>query len=295
MTRAGEIAGEALRAPMAERTTWRCGGAADRVFAPGSVDELSAYLAGLPADASVTWLGRGSNVLIRDGGLRGVVIQLREPLSEIALDPPRVRAQGGALCARLAATTARAGLAGLEFLAGIPGTVGGALAMNAGAYGSELWEFVESIETLDRRGVRHDFAAGEIAVGYRFARIPAGHGVVAGVFRVRPDADPDRPPRRLRRLMERRRATQPVALPSGGSVFRNPPGDHAARLIEEAGLKGCRVGAAEVSRAHANFIVHEGAARAADVERLIERVRDEVERRSGVRLELEVRILGEAA
>ena len=287
--------GEHRKVPMAEHTTWRCGGAADRVFAPNSLDDLSAYLAALAADVPLTWLGRGSNVLVRDGGMRGVVIQLREPLSEIVLEPPRVRAQGGALCARLATLTAAAGFGGLEFLAGIPGTVGGALAMNAGAAGSELWDFVELIETVDRQGARHEFSAGQIAVGYRFAEIPAGHGVVAGTFRLEPAEDPAQPACRLRELMDRRRTTQPVSQPSGGSVFRNPPGGHAARLIEEAGLKGFRIGGAEVSRTHANFIVHEGTASAADIERLIEHVQDAVERHSGVRLELEVRILGEAA
>lgn len=292
---AGGILGEHREVPMAEHTTWRCGGAADRVYAPGSLDDLSAYLAGLAEDVPLTWLGRGSNVLVRDGGMRGVVIQLREPLSEIVLEPPRVRALGGALCARLAALTAAAGFGGLEFLAGIPGTVGGALAMNAGAAGSELWDFVESIETVDRQGARHELAPGQVEVGYRFAGIPAGHGIVAGTFRLEAAEDPAQPERRLRELMDRRRATQPVSQPSGGSVFRNPPGGHAARLIEEAGLKGCRIGGAEVSRTHANFIVHEGAASAADIERLIEHVQDAVERHSGVRLELEVRILGEAA
>ncbi len=291
---AAEIVGEHRQVPMAEHTTWRCGGAADRVFAPNSIDDLSTYLAGLETDVPLTWLGRGSNVLVRDGGMRGVVIQLREPLSEIVLEPPRVRAEGGAPCARLATLTAAAGWSGLEFLAGIPGTVGGALAMNAGAAGSEIWEFVESIETVDRQGNRHEFTSEQIRFGYRFAEVPAGHGVVAGAFRLERAEDPAQPERRLRELMDRRRATQPVSLPSGGSVFRNPPGGHAARLIEEAGLKGCRIGEAEVSQTHANFIVHEGTASAADIERLIDHIQRTVEKHSGVRLELEVRILGEA-
>ena len=292
---AGGILGEHREVPMAEHTTWRCGGAADRVYAPSSLDDLSAYLAGLGEDVPLTWLGRGSNVLVRDGGMRGVVIQLSEPLSEIVLEPPRVHALGGALCARLATLTATAGFGGLEFLAGIPGTVGGALAMNAGAADSELWEFVESIETVDRQGARHEFTSEQVEVGYRFAKIPAGHGIVAGTFRLEPSEDPTQPERRLRKLMDHRRTTQPVSQPSGGSVFRNPPGGHAARLIEEAGLKGYRIGGAEVSRTHANFIVHEGTASAADIERLIEHVQETVEQHSGVRLELEVRILGEAA
>lgn len=293
MAAAGER--EQRQVPMGEHTTWRCGGAADTVYAPDSLTELSAYLAGLEAEVPVTWLGRGSNVLVRDGGMRGVVIQLREPLSDIQVEPPRVQAQGGAPCARLAALTVAAGLRGFEFLAGIPGTVGGALAMNAGAAGSEIWDFVDRIETMDRQGIRHTFEAGSIAVGYRFAQLPPGHGVVQGTFTLACDADRQAPASRLRALMDRRRATQPVAWPSGGSVFRNPPDRHAAQLIEAAGLKGHRIGGAEVSRTHANFITNDGTASAADIERLIEHVRDTVEACSGVRLELEVRIMGEAA
>ncbi len=289
------VAGERRQVPMGEHTTWHCGGAADTVYAPDSLTGLSAYLAGLEADVPVTWLGRGSNVLVRDGGMRGVVIQLRDSLSDIRMDPPCVRAQGGAPCARLAALTTAAGLRGFEFLAGIPGTVGGALAMNAGAAGSEIWEFVDFIETMDRQGIRHTFKAGSIAFGYRFAELPTGHGVVCGAFTLAYDTDRQAPAGRLRALMDRRRETQPVASPSGGSVFRNPPGRHAAQLIEAAGLKGYRIGGAEVSRTHANFIVNDGTASAADIERLIEHVREAVEARSGVRLELEVCIMGEAA
>ena len=292
MPRAARI-GEHRKVSMAEHTTWRCGGVADRVYTPGSLPDLSAYLIGLGPDVPLTWMGRGSNVLVRDGGMRGVVIQLQEPISEITLDFPRVRAQGGALCARLATKTAAAGWGGLEFLAGIPGSIGGALAMNAGAAGFEIWNFVESIETMDRQGVRHVHAADEIRAGYRFADIPDGHGVVEGAFLLERAEDPARPERRLRELMDHRRSTQPVSQPNGGSVFRNPPGEHAARLIEAAGLKGCRIGDAEVSGTHANFIVHGGAASATDIERLIEHVRNAVVEHSGVRLELEVCILGE--
>ena len=286
---------EQQEVPMAEHTTWRCGGTADRVYAPRSLNDLSAYLGALPEDVPLTWLGRGSNVLVRDGGMRGVVVQLREPFSEIVFEPPETRAQGGAPCARLAALTADAGWEGLEFLAGIPGTVGGALAMNAGAAGSEIWDQVVLVETVDRQGVRHVLAAEAVETGYRFARLPEGHGVVSGTFRVAQAEDPVAPKRRLQELMEKRRSTQPVSKPSGGSVFRNPPGQFAAQLIEQAGLKGVRVGGAEVSHAHANFIVHDGDASATDIESLIKHVRDQVEANSGVRLELEVRILGEAA
>ena len=287
--------GECHGVSMAEHTTWRCGGAAERVYVPGTLDDLSAYLGALPAEVPLTWLGRGSNVLVRDGGMRGVVIQLREPFSEIVVESGMARAQGGAPCARLAALTAEAGWTGLEFLAGIPGSVGGALAMNAGAADHEIWDRVEAIETLDRQGCRHVLEAVAVETGYRFAQLPEGHGVVAGTFRLTQAEDPGAPRRRLRALMDERRATQPVSKPSGGSVFRNPPGQFAARLIEQAGLKGTRIGGAEVSQTHANFIVHDGDASAADIESLIEHVRHQVEAHSGVRLELEVRILGEVA
>ncbi len=279
--------------PMSECTTWRCGGVADLLYQPGSLGDLSTYLASLDGSVPVTWLGRGSNVLVRDGGMRGVVIQLSDPLSGIAVDPPEVQAQGGAPCARLAAATAAAGLRGLEFLAGIPGTVGGALAMNAGAAGSEIWDYVHHIETLDRQGDVHRFRADEIEVGYRYAQLPPGHGVVLGVFHLQRDEDAMAARQRIQELMARRRETQPVAQASSGSVFRNPPGQHAAELIEAAGLKGYRIGGAEVSKTHANFIVNDGQATARDVEALIEYVRKAVADHSGVQLELEVRILGE--
>ncbi len=279
--------------PMAKYTTWRCGGMADRMYAPGSVEELQEYLATLDAAVPVTWLGRGSNVLIREGGMRGVVIQLDEPISNITIDPPEVRAQGGAMCARLAVAMADAGLHGLEFLTGIPGSVGGALAMNAGAAGCEIWDRVSYIETLDRQGEVHRFSAGDIDVGYRTVCLPPDHGVLLGVFHLLRDEAEDAVWDRVRALMKRRRETQPVAQASGGSVFRNPDGQYAAQLIEAAGLKRYRIGGAEVSETHANFIVNNGAATAHDIECLIEHVRDTVEAHSGVRLELEVRILGE--
>ena len=278
---------------MAEMTTWRCGGVADRVYVPVDIDDLCAYLERLPSSEEVAWLGRGSNVLVRDGGMRGVVLLTREGLDHIEYSGAQVRAEAGTPCARLARETAVEGMAGLEFLAGIPGSVGGALAMNAGCAGAETWDRVESVETVDRAGVRHRLLRDEVRTGYRFADLPEGHGVVAGTFRLAQDPDATAPLRRIREQMSHRRATQPVDQPNCGSVFRNPPHEHAAILIEHSGLKGHRIGGAEVSRRHANFIVTDAGARAQDVERLIEHVRAMVEADSGVRLELEVRILGE--
>ena len=279
--------------PMAKYTTWRCGGMADRLYTPSSVEELRQYLASLDETVPVTWLGRGSNVLVREGGMRGVVIQLDDPISNITIDPPEVSAQGGTNCARLAVAVANAGLRGLEFLSGIPGSVGGALAMNAGAAGSEIWDQVSYIETLDRHGGMHRFNTGDIEVGYRTVGLPDGHGVLRGVFHVSRGEGTDAAWDHLRKLMKQRRETQPVSQASGGSVFRNPAGQYAAQLIEAAGLKGYRIGDAEVSKAHANFIINNGMATAHDIESLIGHVRDTVEAHSGVRLELEVRILGE--
>ena len=279
--------------PMADYTTWRCGGPAEVLFVPTSRIELCAYLAQLEAGMPVTWLGRGSNLLVRDGGIRGVVIYLKEALDEIRIAGLEATAQAGALCARLAAQTARAGLRGLEFLAGIPGTIGGALAMNAGAADSEIWDRVRSIETVDRHGDCHLWTPEQIDTGYRFAAIPEGQGVLSGTFLLEQDADASAPRERIRTLMEQRRKTQPVAEASGGSVFRNPHPQYAAQLIEAAGLKGHQIGGAQVSPTHANFIVNVHQASSTDIEQLIEHIQREVEAHSGVRLEMEVRILGE--
>ncbi|MCC6302416.1 MAG: UDP-N-acetylmuramate dehydrogenase [Gammaproteobacteria bacterium] len=279
--------------PMARHTSWRVGGPADRYYEPADLDDLACYLRDLPADEAVLWIGLGSNLLVRDGGIRGSVIATNGALDGIAsLNDDVVEVGAGVPCAKVARHCAGAGLVGAEFLVGIPGTMGGALAMNAGAFGGETWPLVQSVDTIDRQGRLTRRTPDQYRVGYRSVQGPAGEWFVAARLRLRPgDADAARA--RIRELLARRTDLQPTGQPSCGSVFRNPPGDYAGRLIEACGLKGTRVGGAEVSRKHANFIVNDGTATAADIEALILRVRDTVERQQGVRLAPEVRIVGE--
>ncbi len=276
--------------PMARHCTWRAGGPARRYYRPVDLQDLADFIAGLPEDEPLLWVGQGSNLLIRDGGFDGTVIHATGRLNRIErLDERQLRIECGAYCASIARFAARAGLAGAEFLAGIPGTMGGALAMNAGAFGGETWPLVREVCTLNRRGAFTRRAPGEFGIGYRQVDRPAGEWFVAATLELsRGEAESGR----IRGLLDRRAASQPIGLPSCGSVFRNPEGDHAARLIEAAGLKGRRIGAAQVSPKHANFIVNTGDATATEIEALIETVRSEVERRFGVRLESEVHIIG---
>ena len=279
---------------MARHTTWRVGGPADRYYRPADVDDLAQFLAALPVGEPVHWLGLGSNLLVRDGGIRGTVIALSGTLDGLTrLDGPRVRAEAGVSCAKVARFCSRQGLSGAEFLAGIPGTLGGALAMNAGAFGGETWVLVESVETLDRDGRCHRREPQVYRIGYRRVEGPPDEWFVAATLGLT-EGTGEAAAKRVRELLDRRGETQPIGEPSAGSVFRNPPGDHAARLIETCGLKGARIGGACVSEKHANFIVNTGGATAADIEALMARVAETVERMQGVRLQPEVHILGEA-
>ena len=239
------------------------------------------------------WHGVGSNLLVRDGGIRGAVVSASRMLRDLErVGSYRVRAGSGVPCTRLARQCIRWGLGPSEFFAGIPGTVGGALAMNAGAHGGETWERVAAVRTIDRGGAIHERGPADYAVGYRSVRGPADEWFVEALFVFDPAVTPSRGT--LDAMLERRKSTQPLGLPSCGSVFRNPPGDHAARLIEAAGLKGYRIGGAEVSPKHANFIINTGAATAADIEQLIDHVQAAVREMHGVDLVHEVRIVGEA-
>jgi UDP-N-acetylmuramate dehydrogenase len=280
--------------PMARHTSWRVGGPADRLYLPADLDDLASFLKELPANEPVHWVGLGSNLLVRDGGVRGTVIMTSGTLGGLALtDAGTVRAEAGVPCAKLARFCVQNGMRGGEFLAGIPGTVGGALAMNAGCHGSETWQFVEAVETLDRHGQLRRREPKEYRIAYRSVKGVEGEWFAAGHFRF-PHDDKQEGKGLIKRLLARRGATQPTQLPNAGSVFKNPPNDHAARLIEASGLKGACEGRACVSELHANFIVNAGGASAADIERLIARVRAEVETKQGVRLETEVRVIGEA-
>ncbi|MDH3614148.1 MAG: UDP-N-acetylmuramate dehydrogenase [Gammaproteobacteria bacterium] len=280
--------------PMSKHTSWRVGGPADSFFVPASIDDLSLFLQELDPSVPVFWFGVGSNLLVRDGGIRGVVIAAARILRNLEkVDHYVVRAGSGVPCTQLARQCIRWELGPSEFFGGIPGTVGGALAMNAGAHGGETWERVESVRTIDRCGEIHERAPREYSVAYRSVTGPTNEWFIEAMFRFDPQVTPSMDT--LNSMLERRKATQPLGLPSCGSVFRNPRGDHAARLIDAAGLKGYSIGGAEVSEKHANFIINKGNATATDVEELIEHVRQTVIEAHGIELVHEVRIVGEVA
>jgi UDP-N-acetylmuramate dehydrogenase len=280
--------------PMSKHTTWHVGGPADAFFMPADRADLCAFLAALPADVPVFFLGLGSNLLVRDGGVRGVVIETHGALATIERrDGTRVYCEAGVPCARIARLCGQWELGPAEFFAGIPGTFGGALYMNAGAFGGETWPHVREVETVDRAGVERRRAAAEYSFGYRHIKAPAsGEWFLAATleFEARPGAENSL----MRELLVRRKETQPIGDWSCGSTFTNPPGDHAARLIDAAGLKGFRIGGAEVSRKHANFLVNTGEATAADIEALVAHVMSTVEREQGVRLTPEFKTVGES-
>jgi UDP-N-acetylmuramate dehydrogenase len=279
--------------PMARHTTWRVGGPAGCFYRPADLQDLALFLRSLPANEPLFWLGLGSNLLVRDGGIRGTVIATQGVLDKLELSNDfTVRAEAGVACAKVARFCARRGLVGAEFLAGIPGTMGGALAMNAGAFGGETWERVLAVETLDRKGRHRTRSPKDYKVGYRSVRGPRDEWFVAVHLLLEP-GDAESAQARIKALLDRRGQTQPIGLPSCGSVFRNPQGDHAARLIESAGLKGICIGGACVSDRHANFIINTGEATASDIEALIRKVASTVEQVHGVALETEVRIVGE--
>jgi UDP-N-acetylmuramate dehydrogenase len=280
---------------MSRHCTWRAGGAADRLFEPADLDDLIAFLHSAPADEPLYWIGLGSNLLVRDGGLRGTVIATGRGLAGLDWTADgTLRCGAGAACAKAAKVAAKRGCTGGEFLAGIPGTIGGALAMNAGAFGYEIWNMVVSVETIDRAGTLRERPADEFRASYRRIEGPTGEWFVSGSLRFDAGAD-GAAAGRIRALLNLRNEKQPLGLPSCGSVFKNPPQDFAGRLIEAAGMKGARRGGAYVSPKHANFIINDGTASAADIEGLIEDVRSRVLEKTGVALEHEVKIVGEPA
>lgn len=279
--------------PMARHTSWRAGGAAACAYFPAGLEDLRGYLAALPAEEPVLFVGLGSNLLVRDGGLKATVIFTQNALNALRVEEGMLYAEAGVASPKAARHAAQRGYAGAEFLAGVPGTVGGALAMNAGCYGGETWNIVSRVLTVDRSGVLHERTRADYDIGYRHVR--ALHGAeewfVAAYFSLQP-GDGERALADIKVLQDKRMASQPLDQPNAGSVFRNPPGTHAARLIEAAGLKGRRIGGAMISDKHANFIVNLGTASAADIEALIELAADTVREHSGIALEREVRIVG---
>ncbi|WP_177421306.1 UDP-N-acetylmuramate dehydrogenase [endosymbiont of Lamellibrachia barhami] len=283
-----------LDEPLSGHTTWRVGGPARRFYRPADSADLVRFLQQLETDEPLLWLGLGSNLLVRDGGFPGTVIATQGRLNRLEWrDGSRLYAEAGVSCAKVARTAARAGLCGVEFLAGIPGTLGGALAMNAGAFGGEIWDQVKQVETLDRYGEVRKRTPDDFDIGYRSVKGTAGEWFLSAELQLQ-SGDVSASQQVIRTLLDRRAATQPTSLPSCGSVFRNPTGNHAAKLIEAAGLKGTRIGGAQVSEKHANFIINTGDATAADIEALITKVQSEVEQRSGVLLVPEVHRVGEA-
>ena len=287
---------------MARHVSWRAGGVARRTYTPADLDDLSAMLAQLPKDEPVLCVGLGSNLLVRDGGFDGTIIFLHAALNTLRVDSlpgvgDVIYAEAGVASPKVARFAANQGC-NAAFMAGIPGTVGGALAMNAGCYGAETWPYVVQVCTIDRQGRRHIRTADDFDIGYRHvaARDASAQGEVfaAAWFRF-PQQDTAVARETIRSLLEKRVASQPLRWPNAGSVFRNPPGDFAARLIESIGLKGYRIGGAEVSARHANFIInHDGSATARDIESLITTVQQRVAAETGVQLIREVRIVGDA-
>jgi len=278
--------------PLARHSTWRCGGPAAHYFEPADLDDLRDFMPHI-AYEPLTWLGLGSNVLVRDGGVSGTVIATTAGLTRHRWTSANtLRVEAGLACARLARMAAHADRGGLEFLAGIPGSVGGALYMNAGALGSEIWQYVTHAELMTRDGRIERFSAPAFEPGYRHVTLPVAGWFVAAELEL-PAIAAGAGMERIRAVLAQRNATQPTGQATCGSVFKNPTGDYAGRLIEQCGLKGYRIGGCHVSTVHANFIVNDRNANASDIEALIAHVEREVERHTGVALEPEVRIIGE--
>jgi UDP-N-acetylmuramate dehydrogenase len=281
-------------APLAQVTWFRVGGPAEVMFRPADIDDLSAFLAAKPADVPVTVIGVASNLLVRDGGIKGVVIRLGRGFVEIETKENIVTAGAGALDFNVALTARDAGIAGLEFLSGIPGTVGGGLRMNAGAYGSEFKDVLESATALDATGGRHELALADLNLTYRHSSVPEDWIFVAANFKGMA-GDKLAIARRMTEIQEAREQSQPIRAKTGGSTFANPPGHKAWQLVDQAGCRGIRRGGAMISDKHANFLINTGDATAADIEGLGEEVRARVLAKTGITLEWEIKRVGIAA
>lgn len=273
---------------MAKYTSWRVGGIADAMYLPTDKQDLINFIKNQPADTPLFWLGLGSNLLVLDGGIRGVVINTRGRLKEMKLtENGTVYVEAGVPCAHVARFCAEQGLTGAEFLAGIPGTMGGALKMNAGAFGGETWTIVHSVEMINHAGTVTERQPDEFEVSYRSVQGLEGEWFLAAQLQLT-SGDTTHSQEQIKALLEKRNLTQPTNQPTCGSVFKNPPGDYAARLIELTGLKGYTIGGACVSEKHANFIVNTGTATAADIEALIDYIQTQVKVQHGVCLQTEV-------
>jgi UDP-N-acetylmuramate dehydrogenase len=278
---------------LARYTSWRVGGKARQTYRPADLADLVEFLSTISTDENLVWIGLGSNVLIRDGGINGTVILTQGRLNKLEQSNEKIiRAEAGVTCAKMAKYCVKMGFPAGAFFAGVPGTIGGALAMNAGAFGGETWPYVIAVETVDRRGEIKRRLPQDFKIGYREVVRPKDEWFLAGHF-VFPPGDMVQAAQDIRELLRKRTNSQPIGEFSCGSVFRNPPGDFAARLIEASGLKGLRQGNAWVSEKHANFIINGGKATATDIENLINLVQQQVEEKQGVHLTPEVHILGD--
>ena len=277
---------------MSKFNTWGVGGDAQCLFQPADLNDLCEFLANIDPDISVTWLGLGSNVLIHDSGIKGVVIVTQNGLKEIKFSNKTVYAQAGVACAKLARTSVSKGFTGIEFMAGIPGTIGGALAMNAGAFGGQTWARVDSVDIVNRQGEIISRNADEYEYGYRFVNTNDNEWFVGGRFKLE-SADKRHNVISIKELLSQRAATQPIGKKNCGSVFKNPENEYAANLIEKCGLKGFRIGGACVSNKHANFIINDDQASASDIESLIKHIQKTVQNQFNVNLIPEVRFIGE--
>lgn len=280
-----------LGASLAELTWFRVGGPADVLFTPADADDLAQFLAALPQDVPVTVIGLGSNLLIRDGGLDGVAVRLGRGFRQVTRSGNVIRAGAGASDVSVAAFARDEGLGGLEFLRGVPGTIGGAVAMNAGAYGRDVADVFISAETVDRQGQRHRLHKQDMGFSYRHTAVPADHIFVAAELRGQPD-DVAAIAARMDAITAAREESQPLRSRTGGSTFKNPEHAKAWELIEAAGCRGLGRGGAQVSPKHCNFLINTGNATAADIEALGEEVRQRVRANSGVELEWEIRVVG---
>ncbi len=284
----GRIRGDVALAPL---TWFRVGGPAEILFRPADIEDLAAFMAACPADIPLMPLGVASNLLIRDGGLKGVVVRLGGEFARVRFDGTKVIAGAGALDLTVAEEACAAGLAGLEFLSGIPGTIGGAVRMNAGAYGSEIVDIIESAVLVTRAGKVVTIQGDQLGLSYRHSELPEGAIVVEATLRGRPD-QPEQVAKRMQDIQTRRAETQPIRARTGGSTFANPPGAKAWELIDRAGCRGLTMGGAQVSEQHCNFLINTGAATAGELEALGEEVRRRVHKDSGIELRWEIMRIG---
>ena len=281
--------------PLARYTSWRVGGLADHVFIAENLSELQTFLKSLDHAEPICFIGLGSNLLVRDGGVRGTVVVMHQALNDLHMDADLIYAEAGVTCGKLARFSAAQSKKGAEFMAGIPGTVGGALAMNAGCYGSETWNIVHQVLTIDRNGLTHVRQVSEFRTSYRHVKMPATDEWFLGAWFKLEKGDTEVSLKKIKDLLATRLASQPLNLPSAGSTFRNPHNDFAARLIEASGLKGYQIGGAQVSPKHANFIVNVGECSALDIELLIKHIKSVVLEKQNVALQQEIKVIGEYA